>query len=180
LPKSFWADAMATATYITTRSPTSALHGENPYQTLFHCRVDPTIFRPFGCPIYAHIPKEQSYKLLDVECRTIISSQHVTFDEAGNISAHNLAPWNVPTVEGQWEGLLPRQREVEHEDAEEETPELGTLDLRRTVGDDNTPPDAPEAERPPSPTINVLTNRCGKVDWPKGGGSLCWLMKGRV
>ncbi|KIK73364.1 hypothetical protein PAXRUDRAFT_79295, partial [Paxillus rubicundulus Ve08.2h10] len=109
LPKSFWADAMATATYITARSPTSTLHGENPYQTLFCRCIDATIFRPFA------------YKLLDVERRTIISSRHVTFDETGTISTHDLAPWNAPTVEGQWEGLLPRQREVEHEDVEEET-----------------------------------------------------------
>ncbi|KIK72455.1 hypothetical protein PAXRUDRAFT_21969, partial [Paxillus rubicundulus Ve08.2h10] len=176
LPKSFWADAMATAAYITARSPTSALRGENPYQTLFRRRVDPTIFHPFGCPAYAHIPKEQrggkfrshgrkcimigytygqqAYKLLDVERRTIISSRHVTFDETGTISTRDLAPWNVPTVEGQWEGLLPRQCKVEHEDAEEETP-----DPRRTVGVDNAPPDALEAQQPPSPTIDELMNR---------------------
>ncbi|KIK90520.1 hypothetical protein PAXRUDRAFT_151782 [Paxillus rubicundulus Ve08.2h10] len=157
LPKSFWEDAMATAAYITARCPTSALCGENPYQTLFRHHIDPT-FHPFSCPAYAHIPKEQSYKLLDVERRTIISSRHVTFDEAGNISTCNLAPWNVPTVEGQWEGLLPRQCEVEHEDTEKETPELRTPDLHGTVGVNNAPPDAPEAERPPSPTIDDLTN----------------------
>ncbi|KIK73700.1 hypothetical protein PAXRUDRAFT_73368, partial [Paxillus rubicundulus Ve08.2h10] len=58
-----------------------------------------------------YIYGQQAYKLLDVERRTIISSRHVTFDETvpytGTISACDLAPWNVPTVEGQWEGLLP-------------------------------------------------------------------------
>ncbi|KIK72794.1 hypothetical protein PAXRUDRAFT_21573 [Paxillus rubicundulus Ve08.2h10] len=55
--------------------------------------------------------------------------------------------------------LLPRQSKAEHEDAEEETPELGAPDLCGTVGLDNAPPDAPEAQWPPSPTINDLTNR---------------------
>ncbi|KIK93776.1 hypothetical protein PAXRUDRAFT_144321 [Paxillus rubicundulus Ve08.2h10] len=99
------------------------LHGENPYQTLFHQYIDPTIFCPFGCPTYAHVLKEleqcgekfssprqkcimisytygqQAYKLLDSECQTIISSWYVTFDKTRTISAHNLALWSVPTVE---------------------------------------------------------------------------------
>ncbi|KIK79222.1 hypothetical protein PAXRUDRAFT_85742, partial [Paxillus rubicundulus Ve08.2h10] len=119
LPKSFWADAMATAAYITTRSLTSALHGENPYQTLFRRHVDPTFFRPFSCPAYAHILKEQQRG----KFRSHGWNQHVTFDKTRTISARNLAPWNVPTVEGQWEQLLPRQCKAEHKDEEEETPE---------------------------------------------------------
>ncbi|KIK92508.1 hypothetical protein PAXRUDRAFT_147158, partial [Paxillus rubicundulus Ve08.2h10] len=53
--------------------------------------VDPTIFCPFRCPAYVHVPKEQ-----------FISSYHVTFDKARVVPAHELAPWNFPTVEGQW------------------------------------------------------------------------------
>ncbi|KIK72154.1 hypothetical protein PAXRUDRAFT_22331 [Paxillus rubicundulus Ve08.2h10] len=108
--------------------------------------------------LYLSLDVQQAYKLLDVECRTTISSRHVTFDKTGTISARDLAPWNVPTVEGQWEGLLLRQHKAEHEDVEEETPELGTPDLCRTVGVNNAPPDALEAQRPPSPTIDDLTN----------------------
>ncbi|KIK74301.1 hypothetical protein PAXRUDRAFT_85832, partial [Paxillus rubicundulus Ve08.2h10] len=113
LPKSFWADAIATAAYITAQSPTSTLRGENPYQTLFRCRK---------CIMISYTYGQQAYKLLDVEHQTTISSWHITFDETGTISACDLAAWNVPTVEGQWEGLLPRQCKAEHEDAEEETP----------------------------------------------------------
>ena len=36
LPKSFWADAMATAAYVTTRSPASGIDGKVPYQVLFN------------------------------------------------------------------------------------------------------------------------------------------------
>ncbi|KAF8835330.1 hypothetical protein BDN67DRAFT_913218, partial [Paxillus ammoniavirescens] len=92
--------------------------------------VDPTIFRHFGYPVYAHISKEQcggkfhfhrwkcivigytygqqAYKLLDVECWTVISSCHITFNETGIIPACNFAPWNIHTVKGQWEGLILR------------------------------------------------------------------------
>ncbi|KIK91039.1 hypothetical protein PAXRUDRAFT_150432 [Paxillus rubicundulus Ve08.2h10] len=84
--------------------PPTSLHRENPYQTLFHQHINPTIFCPFGSPAYAH---------------TITSSWHVTFDETATISTCDLAPWNIPTVEGQCEGLLLRQCKVEHEDLEE-------------------------------------------------------------
>ncbi|KIK78668.1 hypothetical protein PAXRUDRAFT_163357, partial [Paxillus rubicundulus Ve08.2h10] len=155
LPKSFWEDAMATAAYITTQSPTSTLHGENPYQTVFHQCIDPTIFCPFSYPAYTHILKQQhGGKFLSHGW-----NRHITFDETMTISAHDLALWNVPTVEGQWEGLLLRQCEVEHEDAEEENPESGTPDLHGTVGVDNAPPDALEVQQPPSPTINDLAHR---------------------
>ncbi|KIK81799.1 hypothetical protein PAXRUDRAFT_832600, partial [Paxillus rubicundulus Ve08.2h10] len=41
---------------------------------------------------------------------------------------------------------------------EEENPELKTLDLHRTVGVNNAPPDALEAQQLLSPTINSLTH----------------------
>jgi hypothetical protein len=44
LPKSFWNYAMATAAYITGRTPTTVLGGQNPYKTLFKRKVDPTFF----------------------------------------------------------------------------------------------------------------------------------------
>ena len=58
LPKSFWTDAMSTATYVTAYSPSSALSGGVPYQVLFNWKVNPTLFQPFGCLAYALIPKE--------------------------------------------------------------------------------------------------------------------------
>ena len=59
LPKSFWADAMSTAAYISARSPTLGLDRKVPYQIFFKHQVDPTFFHPFGCPAYAYTPKEQ-------------------------------------------------------------------------------------------------------------------------
>ena len=58
---------------------------------------------------------QQAYKLLDIEHRTIISSRHVIFDETGSVSEAESTPWNDPSVEGQWEGLLPEHlRRPEH------------------------------------------------------------------
>ena len=65
---------------------------------------------------------QQAYKLLDIECQNIISSQHVIFDETGTISGTESAPWNDPTVEGQLEGLIPEhlhQPEDDHTDEED-------------------------------------------------------------
>ncbi|KAF8833848.1 hypothetical protein BDN67DRAFT_873085, partial [Paxillus ammoniavirescens] len=78
---------------------------------------------------------QQAYKLLDMERRTIISSQHVTFDEIRTIPEADLAPWNDPTVEGQWEGLLARHLclpEHNHDDDDHRHPPNP-----RPVGDEN-------------------------------------------
>ena len=50
---------------------------------------------------------QQAYKLLDMEHCTIISSCYVTFNESRVISRVESTPWNTPTVERQWEGLIP-------------------------------------------------------------------------
>ena len=44
LPKSFWADAMATAAYVTARSLADGLKGGTPYEALFNRHVNPTLF----------------------------------------------------------------------------------------------------------------------------------------
>lgn len=111
LPKSFWAEAMATATYLIARSPAAGLKGKTPYETLFKRRVDPTFFHPFGCPTYALVPKDKrvgkfgskarkcvmlgyapgkkAYRLLDTDTRKIFSSRHVKFDGERQHSARN-------------------------------------------------------------------------------------------
>ena len=44
LPKSFWADVMATVAYVTAWSPADGLKGETPYEALFNRHVNPTLF----------------------------------------------------------------------------------------------------------------------------------------
>ena len=66
---------------------------------------------------------QQAYKLLDIECQTIISSRHVTFDETRTVPEAESASWNNPTVEEQWEGLLPGHlhlAEHSHEDDDDD------------------------------------------------------------
>ena len=129
LPKSFWADAMATAAYVTAQSPANGINGKTPYEVLFNRRIDPTIFQSFGCPAYALVPKDKrsgkfhphaqkgimigythgqhAYKLLDLQKRTMISSRHVHFNETGTLDPSETAPWAANPTGNQWEGLTP-------------------------------------------------------------------------
>ncbi|EGO05083.1 hypothetical protein SERLA73DRAFT_68730 [Serpula lacrymans var. lacrymans S7.3] len=99
LLKSFWVDAMQTAAYITAHSSASGLHEKTPYKILFKRRVDPTLFRPFGCQGYALISKDkwqerfyskghkaimigythgkQAYKLLDIDPNELQIEPHL-------------------------------------------------------------------------------------------------------
>lgn len=63
LPKTYWAEAVATAIYLGNRSPNSSVDGKMPEElwsgsipSLAHLRV-------FGCAAYAHVPKELRQKL---------------------------------------------------------------------------------------------------------------------
>jgi hypothetical protein len=48
---------------------------------------------------------QQAYQLLDLKQQTIISSQHVIFDEDSTFTGDELAPWILNLSNGQWEGL---------------------------------------------------------------------------
>ena len=63
LPKLFWAEALATATYLRNRSPTKAVEGKTPYEAI--CGEKPKVghLRVFGCTAYSHIPKDERRKL---------------------------------------------------------------------------------------------------------------------
>jgi len=61
----FWAEATATATYLINRSPSICLLKSNmiPHEASAGEKPSVTVLRPFGCPAYAHIPKEKQKKL---------------------------------------------------------------------------------------------------------------------
>lgn len=63
LPDVFWAEAVATATYIRNRSPTSCFEGETPYERWYKCKPDVGHMKVFGCTAYVHVPKEKRLKL---------------------------------------------------------------------------------------------------------------------
>ena len=65
MPKSFWAEALATATYLRNRSPTKAVEGKTPYEALYGVKPKVGHLRVFGCTAYAHVPTLEKLKLDD-------------------------------------------------------------------------------------------------------------------
>ncbi|KAJ0455579.1 putative RNA-directed DNA polymerase [Helianthus annuus] len=67
VPKFFWPEALATATYLINRLPTKALNLKTPLQSLseFTKIPPPLTLKPriFGCSVFVHIPKINRHKL---------------------------------------------------------------------------------------------------------------------
>ena len=63
LPKKFWAEALATATYLRNRSPTKAVNGMTPIQAWTGLKPNVTHLRVFGSLCFSHIPKDERKKL---------------------------------------------------------------------------------------------------------------------
>ena len=104
LPKTFWAEAVATAVHVRNRVPTTA-HKEptTPYEKWFGVKPNLSHLRVFGCVAYAHIPDElrrklddkaesmvfvgystrsKAYRLYNTETREVVTRRDVIFDEA--------------------------------------------------------------------------------------------------
>jgi len=56
LPPSMWAEAISTANYLHTRSPTSSNDGITPYEKLFGRKPEVSHLRKFGCKAYKRLP----------------------------------------------------------------------------------------------------------------------------
>ena len=103
LPKSFWAEALATAAYLRNRSPTKSVEGKTPYEALYGEKPKVGHLRVFGCTAYPHIPKDErrkldaktrkciflgyssnrkGYRLYDQCIRRVIHSRDVRFNES--------------------------------------------------------------------------------------------------
>jgi hypothetical protein len=63
LPNYFWAEAVATAVYIMTRTPTTAVHSMTPEKKFIGKKLDVSHLRVFGCIAYVHVPDEKRSKL---------------------------------------------------------------------------------------------------------------------
>ena len=63
LPKTFWADAISTATYLVNREPNVPLNGEIPEEAWTGKEVIPSHLRVFGCVSYVHIDSNKRDKL---------------------------------------------------------------------------------------------------------------------
>ena len=103
LPPKFWAETVATATYLGNRSPTTAVAKMTPYEDLTGKKPCVEHLRVFGCAAYAHIPKDErqkldvkakecvllgygtetkGYRLYDIQRQKVIYSHDVLFDES--------------------------------------------------------------------------------------------------
>ena len=103
LPKSFWAEVLATAVYLQNRSPTKSVEGKTPYEALYGEKPKVGHLRVFGCTAYAHILKDErrkldakahkciflgyssnrkGYRLYDQNIRRVIHSRDVRFNES--------------------------------------------------------------------------------------------------
>nr|GEY77794.1 retrovirus-related Pol polyprotein from transposon TNT 1-94 [Tanacetum cinerariifolium] len=67
VPKTFWPEALATATYLINRLPTKILKMKTPLETLTEYHTLPQVLtlepKVFGCTIFGHIPKTYRDKL---------------------------------------------------------------------------------------------------------------------
>ena len=69
MPKSFWAEAMATAAYLINRLPSSSIEGI-PYEFWHEKVLDSNELNPFGCLVNIHIPEQRSKSLNKVDTRS--------------------------------------------------------------------------------------------------------------
>ena len=63
LPKSFWAEAVNTAVYLTNSSPSIPLGLDNPEREWKGCYPTYSHLRVFGCKAYMHVPKNHRSKI---------------------------------------------------------------------------------------------------------------------
>ena len=103
LPKKFWAESLSTAVYLRNRSPSKAVVDMTPFEAWNDYKPDVSHLRVFGCTVYAHIEKDErfkldskarkcillgygaetkGYRLYDVEKERVIHSRNVVFDES--------------------------------------------------------------------------------------------------
>ena len=110
LPKSFWAEALATVTYLNNISPTKAVENFTPYEVWYERKPSVDHLKTFGCVCYSHIPKDErrkldfkareaiflgygttvkGYRLYDPKSKRIFYSRDVIFDESKFKSSRN-------------------------------------------------------------------------------------------
>ncbi|WVZ96184.1 hypothetical protein U9M48_041853, partial [Paspalum notatum var. saurae] len=102
MPPKYWAEALATATYLLNRRPSSSIQNRIPFQLLYGVPPDLAHLRVFGCLCYPNLSATAAHKLaprsttcvfigypsshkgyrcLDLATHRVIISRHVVFDE---------------------------------------------------------------------------------------------------
>ena len=165
LPPKFWAEALATATYLHNRSPTKAVTGATPHEAWMGEKPRVDHLKAFGCAAYAHIPKDErqkldpkarkciflgygcetkGYRLYDPRRERILFSRDVLFNE----SDHG--------IEGSIHAVQEKKQcvEVRMLDEEEETEREEPADEEETEHEepaDEEAADEENEEAPPAP-----------------------------
>ena len=147
LPRKFWAEAVSTAVYLRNRSPTTAVEGMTPHESLTGEKPHVGILRVFGCLAYAHIPKDErqkfdskarrciflgygcntkGYRLYDISRTKVILSRDVIFNEA----KRGIEKESKPVIEGESESVVEKEfsgppREVLLPDTSDDEPVNG-------------------------------------------------------
>ena len=122
LPSAFWAEPLATATYIRNRLPTKSLpYSMSPHEAWFGKMPAILHIRQFGYITFSHVPHEKpkkldarskqyilgsvsttSYRLFDPESRRIFTSRDVAFKENTFLPQ---SAFNVPILQAKFEVL---------------------------------------------------------------------------
>ena len=71
MPLKFWAEAVNTATYLHSRSPTSALKDKTPFESWFGKKPNVSNLKVFGSVCFVHTP-DPLRKKLDLKCRKAV------------------------------------------------------------------------------------------------------------
>ena len=103
MPPKYWAEALAAATYLLNRRPSSSISNVIPYFRLYNAYPSYDHLRVFGCLCYPNLqatsshklaprstacvflgypPDHKGYRCFDLTTRRIIISRHVVFDES--------------------------------------------------------------------------------------------------
>jgi transposase InsO family protein len=71
MPRSYWVEALHTATYVLNRRPCQPLQFRTPYQLLFGCLPDYQHLRTFGCLCYPNLSSITTHKLSPHSARCV-------------------------------------------------------------------------------------------------------------
>ena len=177
LPKSLWAEALATANYLRNRSPVSG-RDKTPIELLTGTKPDVSHLRIFGISCYALIPKQlrnklaptsepgrligyppgtKGYKIL-LDSGRIVISRDVTFNEGPGNLEHN--PSTL---------LPPRRDSVAVSDDEEGAETVGAADDSGAEEEqEQAPPPPPLADGPRRNPVRAAAQRPASV-WQLDG-----------
>ena len=164
MPQRFWAEALNTAVYLRNRSPTTAVEGKTPFESLTGKKPKVGHLRIFGCAAYRHVMDDErrkldtktekcvflgysenrkGYRLFDTRRQKVIHSRDVVFDETfsglKDVKEDKYVQIRLGTDEEDNEGNTVETTESDATEAEE-TPSTVTPIVRRS-GRNRHPPD---------------------------------------